>query len=220
MEKEKNRGRNNTIPRSPANSPRLLRSKSGMSLPEIHIIDSVPPKLVNRSKSTTKMRSHSRGEENVSPLRMIKNNKKFQENGDHHNHSTFAKFLQKRDNGSRSTTTTTTTTCVSMNNNSRSAWALSPGRPLPIVPKSPSSRKLKIDTSKDVNGNGSGDSRGGVASVLKYFKQKKVSPILEEDFHQYRLMNNRLVQWRFVNARVEASMAAIKRVAQVRNFMN
>nr|XP_004240243.2 QWRF motif-containing protein 7 [Solanum lycopersicum] len=219
MEKEKNRDhRNNIIPRSSANSPRLLRSKSGMSLPEIPTIDSVPPKLVNRSKSTTKLRSNSRGEENVSPLKMIKNNKKFQEKEDHHNHSTFAKFLQKRDNGSKSssTTTTATTTCVSTNNNSRSAWALSPGRPLPIVPKSPSSRKLKMDTSKDVSDSGGG--RGGVTGVLKYFKQKKVSPILEEDFHQYRLVNNRLIQWRFVNARVEASMAAIKRVAQKKMF--
>ncbi|KAH0732620.1 hypothetical protein KY290_003470 [Solanum tuberosum] len=192
MEKEKNRDHNNIIPRSPVNTPRLLRSKSGMSLPEIHKIDYVPPKHVNRSKSTTKMRSNSRGEENVSPLRMIKNNKKFQEIEDHHNHSTFAKFLQKRDNGSKSSTTTTTatTTCVSTNNNSRSAWALSPGRPLPIVPKSPSSRKLKMDTSKDVSD--SGGDRGGVTSVLK------------------------LVQWRFVNARVEASMAAIKRVAQAK----
>ncbi|KAK6790014.1 hypothetical protein RDI58_013814 [Solanum bulbocastanum] len=212
MEKEKNRDRNNIIPRSPVNTPRLLRSKSGMSLPEIHKIDSIPPKLVNRSKSTTKLRSNSRGEENVSTLRMIKNNKKFHEIEEHHNHSTFAKFLQKRDNGSKSSSSSssTTTTCVSTNNNSRSAWALSPGRPLPIVPKSPSSRKLKMDTSKDVS-----DS-GGVTSVLKYFKQKKISPILEEDFHQYRLMNNRLVQWRFVNARVEASMAAIKRVAQAK----
>ncbi|KAG5607336.1 hypothetical protein H5410_028828 [Solanum commersonii] len=217
MEKEKNRDHNNIIPRSPVNTPRLLRSKSGMSLPEIHKIDYVPPKHVNRSKSTTKMRSNSRGEENVISLRMIKNNKKFQEIEDHHNHSTFAKFLQKRDNGSKSSTTTTTaTTCVSTNNNSRSAWALSPGRPLPIVPKSPSSRKLKMDTSKDVSDSGGG--RGGVTSVLKYFKQKKISPILEEDFHQYRLMNNRLVQWRFVNARVEACMAAIKRVAQKKVF--
>ncbi|CAN4097242.1 unnamed protein product [Withania somnifera] len=206
MEKEKNR-RNNIIHRSPANSPRLLRSKSGMSLPDIHTIHSVVPKSVNRSKSTTKLPSYSREEENISPLTMmIKNKNKSQENGDHHNHSTFAKFLQRYD-GSRSTTIT------------KSAWALSPGRPLPIVPKSPSSRKLKIDMSKDVSGTGSnsdgGSSRGG---VLKYFKHKRVSPVLEEDFHQYRLMNNRLIQWRFVNARVEASMAAIKRVAQKKLF--
>ncbi|KAM3344798.1 QWRF motif-containing protein 7 [Capsicum galapagoense] len=216
MEKEKNRGRNNIIPRLSGNSPRLLRSKSGMSLPEIHKLDSVPPKLVNRSKSTTKLRSNNRGEENVSLRMMIKNNKKSQEND-----STFARFLQQRDDGARSTTTTT---CVITNNNSRSAWALSPGRPLPIVPKSPSSRKLKIDASKDITGSGSDSSsggrggRGGVAGVLKYFKQKKVSPVLEEDFHRYRLMNNRLVQWRFGNARIEASMAAIKRVAQKKVF--
>lgn len=217
MEKEKNRSTRKqnyqpaiNIQRSPANSPRLLRSKSGMSLPEIHTYSSTDPvpSLVNRSKSTTKMRTY-RGEENVSPLMrspnytQIKTTKKSsQENGDH-NYS-FGKFLQ-RNNQSKIT-------------NSSSAWALSPGRPLPnstasqlpnTVPKSPSTRKLKAE-SKESSG-----SRSGVVGVLKYFKQRKVSPVLEEDFHQYRIMNNRLVQWRFVNARAEASMATIKKVAQV-----
>ncbi|OIT40326.1 PREDICTED: QWRF motif-containing protein 7 [Nicotiana attenuata] len=220
MEKEKNRSTRKqnqqpaiNIPRSPANSPRLLRSKSGMSLPEIPTYSSTDPvpSLVNRSKSTTKMRTY-RGEENVSPLMrspnytQIKTTKKSsQENGDHHS---FGKFLQRNNQSKIST-------------NSSSAWALSPGRPLPnssasqlhnTVPKSPSTRKLKVESKE------SSDGRGVVVGVLKYFKQKKVSPVLEEDFHQYRIMNNRLVQWRFVNARAEASMATIKRVAQKKLF--
>lgn len=50
--------------------------------------------------------------------------------------------------------------------------------------------------------------------VLKYFRHK-VSPALEEEYHRYRVTYNRMLQWRFANARSEASMAAVKQVAQV-----
>lgn len=56
---------------------------------------------------------------------------------------------------------------------------------------------------------------GGVGGVLKYFKQGKVSPPLEEEFHRFRVLHNRLLQWRFVNARGEAAMASLKRIAEV-----
>ncbi|KAG6390819.1 hypothetical protein SASPL_148564 [Salvia splendens] len=46
-------------------------------------------------------------------------------------------------------------------------------------------------------------------------RQKKVSPLLEEEYHQYRLMYNRLLQWRFANARAESSLATVNRAAQV-----
>lgn len=66
---------------------------------------------------------------------------------------------------------------------------------------------------------GSGGKRvksgGGVSGVLKYFKQKKVSTLQEEEFHRFRVMHNRLLQWRFANARAEASMTGVKRVAEV-----
>ncbi|KAL8552533.1 hypothetical protein ACS0TY_001280 [Phlomoides rotata] len=94
---------------------------------------------------------------------------------------------------------------------SPSAWALSPGRSLPlrspaaVAPKYPASFDEKIIKK---------EAKGGVGGVLKYFRQKKVSPLLEEEYHQYRVMYNRLLQWRFANARGEASMAAVKRVAQ------
>ncbi|KAI3458313.1 hypothetical protein Pfo_014976 [Paulownia fortunei] len=100
---------------------------------------------------------------------------------------------------------------------SPSAWALSPGRSLPCsspapataapVPKSPASYEKLMK--QEAKGGG-----GGVSGVLKYFRQKKVSPLREEEYHRYRVAYNRLLQWRFANARAEASMAAVKRVAQ------
>lgn len=100
---------------------------------------------------------------------------------------------------------------------SPSAWALSPGRSkpnssparvevAPLLPRSPASFDKLIKR----------EGEGGVSGVLKYFiRQKKVSPVLEEEYHRFRVAYNRLLQWRFANARREASMAAIKRVAQV-----
>ncbi|PIN15086.1 hypothetical protein CDL12_12276 [Handroanthus impetiginosus] len=107
---------------------------------------------------------------------------------------------------------------------SPSAWALSPGRsalpcPSPAlaalqVPKSPAShdKLMKQETTGSVRG-------GGMNGVLKYFRgQKKVSPLLEEDYHRFRVVYNRFLQWRFANARAEASMAAVKKVAQKKVF--
>ena len=56
--------------------------------------------------------------------------------------------------------------------NSPSAWALSPGRTLgsPVMrPESPGSSDKRVKS-------------GGFSGVLKYFKQKKVSTLQEEDF--------------------------------------
>lgn len=99
---------------------------------------------------------------------------------------------------------------------SPSAWALSPGRSQPCsspapaavapVPKSPASfTKLMKQEAKG----------GGVSGVLKYFRQKKVSPLVEEEYHRFRVAYNRLLQWRFANARAEASMATVKKMAEV-----
>lgn len=87
---------------------------------------------------------------------------------------------------------------------SPSAWALSPGRSL-SSPSPPAPEKLAKREARS----------GRVSGVLKYFRQKKVSPLLEEEYHQYRLMYNRLLQWRFANARAESSMATVNRAAQV-----
>lgn len=93
---------------------------------------------------------------------------------------------------------------------SPSAWALSPGRSSPLVvgvePQGfcGSTTQVKAKYSK------------GVSGVLKYFRQKKVSPIREEEHHQFRVFYNRMLQWRFVNARAEVAMTAVNADAQVR----
>lgn len=56
---------------------------------------------------------------------------------------------------------------------------------------------------------------GAVSGVLKYFRQKKVSPVQEEEYHRFRVLHNRLLQWRFANARAEAAMASTRIVAEV-----
>lgn len=99
---------------------------------------------------------------------------------------------------------------------SPSAWALSPGRssPLPVpVLKPPSLETLKRDSK------GGGGGGGRVSAVLKFFRQKKVCTVLEEEYHRFLVMHNRLLQWRFANARAETSMAAVKRLAQVLSYL-
>ncbi|GFZ15183.1 QWRF motif protein [Actinidia rufa] len=95
---------------------------------------------------------------------------------------------------------------------SLSAWALSPGRASHVLPKSPSYGKLKMEV-----GGGSSSDRGGVSGVLKYFRQRKGSPEKEE-LHRCRVLYNRLVQWRFVNARALANMTKVKVVAERKLF--
>ncbi|KAH6769084.1 hypothetical protein C2S51_014420, partial [Perilla frutescens var. frutescens] len=98
---------------------------------------------------------------------------------------------------------------------SPSAWALSPGRslscssPAPPTPvaKSPAGSEKLMKPREE---------RSGMSGVFKYFRQKKVSPLLEEEYHQFRLAYNRLLQWRFANARAGTSMTAVKRAAQVK----
>ncbi|KNA17827.1 hypothetical protein SOVF_076460 [Spinacia oleracea] len=89
---------------------------------------------------------------------------------------------------------------------SPSAWALSPGRPFPGPPLAPESPRDNVKVK-------------AVSGVLKYFnKQKKVSVAEEEEFHQYKIMHNRLLQWRFANAKAEAAMANVKSKAEGRVF--
>nr|GLL28090.1 QWRF motif-containing protein 7 [Ipomoea trifida] len=171
------------IPRSPAASPRLLRSRSGgtssTATPPPPYSSETGSKFVGRSNSTTILRSY---ENNVSAIAQ-KHNKKSQKD----NHRSSVKSSM-----------------------SPSAWALSPGRSLPsspamAVPNSPRSKGFKMDAS-------------AVSGVLKYFKQKKVSPVQQEEYHQFRIMHNRLLQWRFANARALASIPNIKSAAQNKLF--
>lgn len=96
---------------------------------------------------------------------------------------------------------------------SPSAWALSPGRSLPSL--SPATAPPVVKPPAGSEKSMKREMRSGVSGVLKYFRMKRVSPLLEEEYHQFRLSYNRLLQWRFANARAEASMAAVRRAAQV-----
>ncbi|XLT14838.1 hypothetical protein HN51_060528 [Arachis hypogaea] len=90
-----------------------------------------------------------------------------------------------------------------------SAWAMSPGR------SSLGSRfvpKAATESPKKANG-------GGVASkVLNYWKQRKASVIEEEGYHRFRILHNRLLQWRFINARAHFAVPRTKRVAEMQLF--
>ncbi|RWR89809.1 QWRF motif-containing protein 7 [Cinnamomum micranthum f. kanehirae] len=94
---------------------------------------------------------------------------------------------------------------------SPSAWALSPGRsPTPAMEQygfgGASKNKKK-------------EGGSGVSNVLSYFRQKKKMPSArEETFHHLRILQTRLLQWRFINARAEATMAAGKSTAQKKLF--
>ena len=65
------------------------------------------------------------------------------------------------------------------------------------------------------NGNNDSSVGGGVTKVLKYFKQRKVSSVQEEEYHRFRILHNTLLQWRFINARAEVAMANVKNIAEV-----
>lgn len=143
---------------------------------------------------------------------------KHQENvRDDKDQSGFAKLLQSRSSStSRATGGAKGAKSVM---NSPSAWALSPGRSsgCRVRPDSPG-HTLGSSARPESPGSGGKRVKGGgvgVGGVLKYFKQRKVSPPLVEEFHRFRVVHNRLLQWRFVNARGEAAMAGVKRIAEV-----
>ena len=166
-----------------------------------------PRPSVHRSRSTVKSRSSTSKEDkeggnyNTIPISKVlgspqRRPSSDKNNGDHNifSPSNVAKLLRSSSHNivvKRAGKTLTS---------SPSAWALSPGRASPGPPLAPESPKVKTS--------GSG--------VLKYFsKQKKVSPAQEEEFHQYRVTYNRLLQWRFANAKAQVVSAKVKRKAEV-----
>ncbi|KAI5346843.1 hypothetical protein L3X38_014722 [Prunus dulcis] len=197
-------------------SPRLLRSRSGTIIPTI----ALPPNncqrfTTPRSKSTTKSRTTSKNHEEERVLVLTQNKgleNAIRQQGTNLNVTTssFGKLPRGRTSPSPRPRISSVPPP-----RSPSAWALSPGRYLPckVAPESPAV-STKAARVKSSNSGG-----GGVSGVLKYFRlQKKVSPIQEEDFHRFRLLHNRLLQWRFANARAEASLLVAKRVSQAKIF--
>ncbi|KAH1128496.1 hypothetical protein AAZX31_06G297000 [Glycine max] len=218
-------GRHNLTELPP--SPRLVRSRSGSSpaaaitTPErsSHRLSSSQRftiTSIQRSKSTSRTRTtnNERNNINLNPTLTTsvsskpKNNrvqeKKSRDDG-------FGKFLQRGvspDNINVGASKRSTS-------KSPSAWALSPGRwslGSPIWSQPPAK------TNGSDNGNNDSSVGGGVTKVLKYFKQRKVSSVQEEEYHRFRILHNTLLQWRFINARAEVAMANVKNIAEIKLF--
>ena len=167
--------------------------------------------MANRSKSTTKTRPNKDEDRVVNnlPLQTISNVQK--KSGQENYREGFAyKFLHRGGSSPRGAVGATKSGRSVPAVSSPSAWALSPGRSM-VAPESPGFGRAKVKPS------GGG---GGVGGVLKYFRQKKVSPIQEEEYHQFRVLHNKLMQWRFANAKAEAAMDATKEIAEVRIRIN
>ncbi|KAL0317660.1 UNVERIFIED_CONTAM: QWRF motif-containing protein 7 [Sesamum angustifolium] len=201
MEKSQSRRHQHAAGRG-GDSPRLFRSKSGSTAVEYS-----SPAETNAFTSTR----YSRTSKSVENSRTsAKKTQRKQDAADAGADGGLVRFLP------RSMSKIEVPRRTRSASTSPSAWALSPGRSLPCsspapvapVPKSPASYEKLMKQEAKSGG-------GGVGGVLKYFRQKKVSPLLEEEYRRFRVVYNRLLQWRFANARAEASMAAVKRVAQL-----
>ncbi|CAA0834559.1 QWRF motif-containing protein 7 [Striga hermonthica] len=169
--------------------PRLLRSRSGNTAGNTH------------SKKASKISEASEKDERSSKTKIVSTKKAGRNlgGGSYLPRSTSKLEMPKR---SRSAST------------SPSAWALSPGRPMssPVPPPPPVTRTPASSGKREGKG-------GAVSSVFRFFRQNKVSPALEGEYHRYSVAYNRLLQWRFANARAAAAMAAVKGVAQ-KKLMN
>ncbi|GMN41008.1 hypothetical protein TIFTF001_010224 [Ficus carica] len=216
-------------PTSP--SPRLLRSRSSGSAvmpransPGMLICSSTSQRYTsttstsNRSKSTTKTRPNNyihhkasaKEEEKSNTLLLISPNISKTKPQDKKEQG-FAKFLQRGGLGGFGVTKGG----AAVAKFSASAWALSPGRSLQLAA---SSMATTPDISTGLGRVKSKSSGGGVSGVLKYFRQKKVSPTQEEEYRRFRVLYNVLMQWRFANARAEAAIPATNSIAQSKLF--
>ncbi|WZZ25746.1 hypothetical protein YC2023_009147 [Brassica napus] len=123
----------------------------------------------------------------------------------------FARFLEQRERGSPRSYTSSKG--AKPGASSPSAWALSPGRVSTMKTSSSSSApatSMCHTPPESPVSNAKMRSGGAVAGVLKYFKaQKKISPVQEERYHRFRMLHNRLIQLRFINARAEASILKV-----------
>ncbi|KAG7541546.1 QWRF family, partial [Arabidopsis thaliana x Arabidopsis arenosa] len=173
--------------------------------------------MITRSHSTTRSSrptgsSNPKSGENIIPARNSASRSHEINNG--RSREAFAQYLEQRERGSPRNNASSRG--VKPGASSPSAWALSSGRVSTMKTSLSSSAPANsmcmtppespVSKAKIRSGGG-----GAVAGVLKYFMaQKKVSPVQEEDYHRFRVLQNRLLQWRFANARTEATMAKLK----------
>uniref|UniRef100_A0A0A0LEM6 QWRF motif-containing protein 7 n=1 Tax=Cucumis sativus TaxID=3659 RepID=A0A0A0LEM6_CUCSA len=183
-------------PKTPALPPPPSPGSKSRSSPAITLPDNnscaantSQRSTIHRSKSVTKSRNkNDKDEENLNPLNCKTK-------------AGFTKFLK------------------SSPATSPSAWALSPGRSLgsPLV-LSPLTAVEHAAT--DGRRGKLGSQRGGaVSGVLRFFKPKKAAAMMEaEELHRFRILQNRLLQWKYANVRAETSMANVKTLVQDRIF--
>ncbi|ESQ54785.1 hypothetical protein EUTSA_v10025380mg [Eutrema salsugineum] len=171
--------------------------------------------MISRSQSTT--RSSRPAGSNPKPGEMIparNSASRSHEINNGRSREAFARYLEQRERGSPRNNASSKG--VKPGATSPSAWALSPGRvsamKTSLSSSAPASSMCRTPPESPVSAAKMRSGGGGaVAGVLKYFKaQKKVSPVHEEDYHRFRIIHNRLLQLRFVNARTEATMAKLK----------
>jgi len=190
-------------------SPRLVRSRSGngsattaMTTPErssrrFSSSERFTITTIQRSKSTSRTRTPNNNEgNNIINLTLTTSIP---------NKQTSTRLQDKKNKDD----TFANSVGASKRTSSPSAWALSPGRwsfGSPIWPQPMTKAPLRSSSSSV---------GGSVNKVLKYFKQKKVSPMQEEEYHQFRVLHNRLLQWRFINARSNVAMANVKNMTEV-----
>ncbi|WVZ01126.1 hypothetical protein V8G54_027195 [Vigna mungo] len=206
-------------------SPRLVRSRSGngsagaaaKTTPErssgrFSSSERFTITGIQRSKSTSRTRTTNDNEGNNMNLKPTSNkqtNTRVQDKK--HKDDSFGKFLQRGVSPDNNNSNVGASKRSSSSVKSPSAWALSPGRwslGSPIWPQPQTKTSLSVNS-------GVG---GSVNKVLKYFKQKKVSPVQEEEYHQFRVLHNRLLQWRFINARANVAMANVKTMVEIQLF--
>ncbi|KAK7322453.1 hypothetical protein VNO77_25833 [Canavalia gladiata] len=197
-------------------SLRLVRSRSGSSPAAITTPERNSRRFssserftnVQRSKSTSKSRTNSNEGMVTYPWKNEKFSPNYKIQEKKSSKDGFGKLLQRGVSPDNNYNNNNNNSKTSMRNTSTmklaSAWALSPGR---------SSIGSPINATSNNNNNGI-----SVTKVFKYFKQRKVSSQQEEKYHQFRILHNRFLQWRFINARAEVAMANVNNIAQIQLF--
>ncbi|KAK7271563.1 hypothetical protein RJT34_27570 [Clitoria ternatea] len=169
-------------------SPRLVRSRSGTTLAPA--VTTTPDRSSHRFSSSERFTSFPRSK------------------------STSRSRPHNNDGNTNTTSTNKVQEKKSMH--SPSAWALSPARRFLSSPIGPEVPIVKVNGG--YNSSGRSESGSGVAKVLKYFKTKKVPKVQEEEYHRFKILHNRLLQWRFINARAMVAMANVQNVAEIQLF--